>query len=127
LEKGLAELSKQLYKVCMKTLTITEAKKNLGKWTRAAARGEDIGILADGTVFALRPVTVHSDDYALQEYGVTPEELAHFEKRLHEETEKERKAGTIRRYSGNLEADCRDRAQRKFSAARARVSTRAAV
>jgi antitoxin (DNA-binding transcriptional repressor) of toxin-antitoxin stability system len=30
----------------MKTLTITDAKKNLGRWLAAAARGEDIGIVS---------------------------------------------------------------------------------
>lgn len=103
----------------MTTLTITEAKKNLGKWIKAAGRGEDVGILAEGTVYALRPVTVHSEDYALQEYGVRPEELGRFATRLHEETQKQRKAGAVRRYSGDLEADCRDRPHRKVSRARA--------
>jgi antitoxin (DNA-binding transcriptional repressor) of toxin-antitoxin stability system len=28
----------------MKTLTITDAKKNLGRWLTAAGRGEDIGL-----------------------------------------------------------------------------------
>ncbi len=40
----------------MTTLTITDAKKNLGKWLGAAVKGEDIGILAGATIVALRPV-----------------------------------------------------------------------
>jgi len=59
----------------MKTLTITEAKKNLGRWLTAAARGDDIGIIAGADVIALRKVEVESTDYAQREYGVTPDDI----------------------------------------------------
>jgi len=59
----------------MKTLTITDAKKNLGKLLAAAARGEDIGIVSGADIIALRKVNVESTDYAQQEYGVTDEQL----------------------------------------------------
>jgi antitoxin component of RelBE/YafQ-DinJ toxin-antitoxin module len=36
------------------------------------------------------------DDYAFEEYGVTPAEMARFEKRLAKDIARERKAGTIR-------------------------------
>ena len=62
----------------MTTLTITDAKKNLGKWLNAAIKGEDVGILAGSKVVALRPVQVEATDYAWREYGVTPEELDRF-------------------------------------------------
>jgi antitoxin (DNA-binding transcriptional repressor) of toxin-antitoxin stability system len=62
----------------MTTLTITDAKKNLGKWLTAAVKGEDIGIVAGATVVALRPVEVEATDYAWREYGVTPAELDAF-------------------------------------------------
>jgi antitoxin (DNA-binding transcriptional repressor) of toxin-antitoxin stability system len=58
----------------MKTLTITEAKKNLGRWLTAAARGQDVGIIAGADIIALRKVEVESTDYAQREYGVTPEQ-----------------------------------------------------
>jgi antitoxin (DNA-binding transcriptional repressor) of toxin-antitoxin stability system len=64
----------------MKTLTITNAKKNLGQWLAAAARGEDIGIVSGADIIALRKVEVESTDYAQREYGVTPEQLEHFER-----------------------------------------------
>jgi len=64
----------------MKTLTITNAKKNLGRWLAAAARGEDIGIVSGADIIALRKVEVESTDYAQREYGVTPEQLEHFER-----------------------------------------------
>ena len=44
----------------MKTLTITDARKNLGKLLTAAARGEDIGIISGADVIALRKVEVES-------------------------------------------------------------------
>ncbi len=63
----------------MKTLTITDAKKSLGRWLDAAARGQDIGIICGSHVIALRKVEVESTDYAQREYGATPEQVAAFE------------------------------------------------
>jgi antitoxin (DNA-binding transcriptional repressor) of toxin-antitoxin stability system len=68
------------YKVFMKTLTITDAKKNLGRWLTAAARGEDIGIICGSDIVALRKVNVESTDYAQREYSATPEQVAALEK-----------------------------------------------
>lgn len=64
----------------MKTLTITDAKRNLGRWLAAAARGEDIGIIAGANVIALRKVDVEATDYAQREYGVMPEQVRRLEK-----------------------------------------------
>jgi antitoxin (DNA-binding transcriptional repressor) of toxin-antitoxin stability system len=64
----------------MKTLTITDAKKNLGRWLEAAARGEDIGIVCGANIVALRKVDVESTDYAEREYGAVPEQVAALEK-----------------------------------------------
>ncbi len=63
----------------MKTLTITDAKKNLGRWLAAAARGEDIGIICGADIVALRRVAVESADYAQREYGVTAQQVAALE------------------------------------------------
>ena len=62
----------------MKTLTITDAKKNLSRWLDAAARGQDIGIIRGAEIIALRRVEVESTDYAQREYAVTPEQIAAF-------------------------------------------------
>ncbi len=59
----------------MKTLTITEAKKNLGRWLAAAGRGEDIGIVSGADIIALRKVGVESTDYAQREYGASETEV----------------------------------------------------
>ena len=64
----------------MKTLTITEAKKNLGRWLSAAARGEDIGIVCGADIVALRKVDVESTDYAQREYGASAQQVAVLEK-----------------------------------------------
>jgi hypothetical protein len=72
----------------MKTLTITEAKKNLGKWINAAARGQEIAILSGENVVALRKVEVEANDYAWREYGATPEELENFVRRVNAEVAK---------------------------------------
>jgi antitoxin (DNA-binding transcriptional repressor) of toxin-antitoxin stability system len=64
----------------MKTLTITDAKKNLGRWLTAAARGEDIGIICGADIVALRKVNVESTDYAQREYDATPEQVAALER-----------------------------------------------
>lgn len=65
----------------MKTLTITDAKKNLGKWLTAAVKGEDVGIISGAAIVALRPVEVRPAsvtdkmpidyDYLWQEYGIS--------------------------------------------------------
>ena len=92
----------------MTTLSPTQARVNLSSLLKRAAKGEDIGILHGDQVIALRPVSVHSDDYALREYGVTEKELDRFVKRTNRRIARARKAGTIKRYSGDLEADIAD-------------------
>ena len=64
----------------MKTLTITDAKKNLSRWLDAAARGQDIGIIRGADIIALRRVEVEPTDYAQREYGATPEQVTAFAK-----------------------------------------------
>ncbi len=63
----------------MKTLRITDAKKNLSRWLAAASRGEDIGIVYGADIIALRRVEVESTDYAQREYAATPEKVAALE------------------------------------------------
>jgi antitoxin (DNA-binding transcriptional repressor) of toxin-antitoxin stability system len=68
----------------MRTLTITDAKKNLGRWLQAAARGEDIGIICGADIVALRKVEIESTDYAQREYGAAPQQVAALEKATEE-------------------------------------------
>lgn len=88
----------------MITLTPTSARANLSSLLRRALKGDDIGIFCDGKVIALRPVAVESADYAQREYGVTEEELAGFEKKVHGKIAKDRKAGKLREFTGDIEA-----------------------
>ena len=64
----------------MKTLTITDARKNLSRWLAAASNGEDIWIICGADIIALRKVTVESTDYAQREYGATSEQVEALEK-----------------------------------------------
>jgi len=89
----------------MVTLSPTQARVNLSSLLKRAAQGEDIGILRGDKVIALRPVTVHSDDYALQEYGVSEAELDQFVRRTKQRILRQRKAGKMTTFSGDIEAD----------------------
>ncbi len=79
----------------MKTLTITDAKKNLGQWLKAAAAGDDVGIISGGDIIALRKVEVESTDYALREYGVTQAELEAFDKAALKRYRKMKRSGKL--------------------------------
>lgn len=89
----------------MKTLTITEAKKNLGKWLNAAANGQEIAIITGATVVALQPVEVRrappleihelNYEYVWKEYGVTPAELDAFSKRAKVEYQRAKRQGKL--------------------------------
>ena len=92
----------------MTTLSPTEARKNLTSFLKRSIKGEDIGIVCGGRIVALRPVDVYSEDYALREYGVTEKELNAFAERMKKEIKKERRKGTIKVYSGDLETDIKD-------------------
>ena len=92
----------------MKTLSVTDARQNLTRWLRAAMDGEDVGILCGNQVVALRPVKVFSDDYVLQEYGLTQKELHRAAHRMEAGVAADKKRGRLRRYSGDLERDLRD-------------------
>lgn len=85
----------------MKTLTITQGRGRLGYWLKKAAQGEDIGFMIDGKIVALRPVEVISADYALQEYGLTPKEMAVAEARIHAELKTARARGELTPFAGN--------------------------
>ena len=82
----------------MKTLTITEAKKNLGHWLKAAAQGEEVAIIAGSDIIALRRVDVAVVDtsYAEAEYGATPESLARLENGVAARYRRQHKAGKLR-------------------------------
>lgn len=79
----------------MKTLTITDARKNLSRWLAAASKGEDIGIICGADIIALRKVTVESTDYAQWEYGATSEQVAALEKSTDRRYQKLKRSGEL--------------------------------
>jgi hypothetical protein len=86
----------------MKTLTVTSGRARLGYWLQQAVEGKDIGIIVGDQVVALRPTKVTSDDYALQEYGLTAEEAARFERRVKREVARARRRGETQAFTGSL-------------------------
>jgi antitoxin (DNA-binding transcriptional repressor) of toxin-antitoxin stability system len=85
----------------MKTLTITDARQNLGHWLRLAANGEDVGVIVGSDIIALRKVSVQSADYAYQEYGLAPAQVQEFEERIDASIKKERRAKTVKEFKGD--------------------------
>ena len=79
----------------MKTLTITAAKRNLGQWLAAAARGENVGIISGADIITLRKVEVESTDYAFVEYGAAPDEVAAFERAAEQRYRKMKRKGKL--------------------------------
>lgn len=91
----------------MKTLTITDGRARLGHWLKQAIAGADVGFVLDGKVVALRPVEIHSADYALQEYGLTEKEMAKAAKRIKAEIKAAAARGEVKPFTGKL-SDLRD-------------------
>ena len=87
----------------MKTLTITQGRGRLGYWLKKATEGEDVGFVFEGKIVALRPVGVTSDDYALQEYGLTPAEMEKVEKRVRADLKAARTRGEMSRFTGGTD------------------------
>ena len=91
------------YNERMKTLTITEGRGRLGYWLKKATEGQDVGFIIGGKIVALRPVEVTSADYALQEYDLTPAEMARAQRRIGAEIKKARKRGQMTRFTGGAD------------------------
>ena len=87
----------------METLSPTQARSNLTSYLKAAVGGKDVGILYGGRVIALRPVTVESTDYAMREYGASEAEVRALSQKIDKEIQKNRRAGKLRTFTGNLE------------------------
>ena len=86
----------------MKTLSITQGRQNLGAWLKRALRGEDVGFLVEGQVVALRPVKVDSEDYALQEYGVSQRQAERAYKAVKADVLAARASGKSKPFTGKL-------------------------
>jgi hypothetical protein len=82
----------------MKTLTITEGRGRLGYWLKKAVAGEDVGFVFGDKIVALRPVEVHSADYA---YGLTAAEMDKAAKRIRREIKAARARGEVTKFTGS--------------------------
>ncbi|MBK9990082.1 MAG: hypothetical protein IPP19_04915 [Verrucomicrobia bacterium] len=60
----------------MQTLTVTNARQNLGGWLKKAAAGEEIGVILGDKIIAFRPVPITAADYAETEYGLSAAEAS---------------------------------------------------
>ncbi|MEI7732625.1 MAG: hypothetical protein WCO56_23840 [Verrucomicrobiota bacterium] len=89
----------------MKTLSVTEGRRQLGQWCKRAIAGEDIAFTMDGVLVALRPVRVYSEDYALAEYDVSPEQADRAVAFIEADIKKARKAGKLHKFTGKLPRD----------------------
>jgi len=82
----------------VKTITITEAKKQLGAHLKDAVAGQNIGIICGNRIVALRPVEVTSVDFeAAGDPEVTAKLTAEQKDRLYAQLKKERKDAKRRR------------------------------
>ncbi len=97
-----------LYK-SMTTLTATQARVNLSSVLRRALKGDDIGIVVEGKIVALRPVEVISRDYAEREYGITQTQMNSIARKLHEKAEKSHLAGKSKTFSRSLDTLIKNR------------------
>ena len=87
----------------MTTLTPTQARVNLSDLLSRALKGEDIGILHQGKIIALRQVEVTSTDYVETEYGIASEEWRRVTRNLHEKGKTARHHSKAKRFTGNIE------------------------
>lgn len=79
----------------MTTLTITDAKKSLTKWLKVAASRGEVAIVCRADFAALRKVPVQATDYAWTEYGVGPDKLAAYTRRVDAEHRQANKRGKV--------------------------------
>ena len=108
------QTGKKLYKDSMTTVTLTQARANLGKLCERARKGEEVGIIAGDQVIRLQPVEVRpaqpgeitivpmDGDYVVREYGVTAREWRTFQKREKVRYARDKQAGKIVAFKGKF-------------------------
>jgi antitoxin (DNA-binding transcriptional repressor) of toxin-antitoxin stability system len=100
----------------MKTLSVTEARANLGKLCESAKNGEEIGIVAGDTIFQLLPIEirpVHEGEIVItpmtpqlvrKEYGVTADEWNRFKEREEETYKITKRKGEMITHKGKFDS-----------------------
>jgi len=87
----------------MQTTTPTRARANLSALLRKALDGQEIGIVCNGRIVALRPVEVTATDYAGAEYGITGDAIQRLAANLDAKAKKAFKTGKARAFDGDIE------------------------
>jgi antitoxin (DNA-binding transcriptional repressor) of toxin-antitoxin stability system len=87
----------------VQTTTATEARANLSTLLRKALAGQEIGIVCNGRIVALRPVEVTATDYAGTEYGIAGNEIQNVAANLHEKAKRAVKTRKARAFDGDIE------------------------
>jgi antitoxin (DNA-binding transcriptional repressor) of toxin-antitoxin stability system len=99
----------------MTTVTLTQARANLGKLCERARKGEEVGIIAGDQVIQLQPVEVRvarpgevtliplDGDYVMREYGVTEREWRLFQKREKARHARDKQVGRIVTFKGRFD------------------------
>ena len=89
----------------MKTLTITQARRNLGQLCAEAGRGKAVGIISGHQIFQLKPVQVVAwdDTYVAREYGVGAAEMDTFVARADADIARKEKRGAYTRFKGKFD------------------------
>lgn len=89
----------------MRTLTITQARKNLGQLCSEAGRGQIVGLISGHQIFQLKPVQVVAwdDTYVAKEYGVTAAEMDAFVARADADIPRKERRGAYTRFTGKFD------------------------
>ena len=89
----------------MRTLTITQARKNLGQLCSEAGRGQIVGIISGHQIFQLKPVQVVAwdDTYVAKEYGVSATEMDAIVARAEADISRKEKRGAYTRFKGKFD------------------------
>jgi|GEM_PF-1789056 len=85
-------------------LTFNDAWKSWQHLLLSAARGQPVRIDVKGKVVELHLVDSSDPGNAVEDYDVTTEELGRFEKSVHAEIPKDRQAGKLHEYTGDIES-----------------------
>lgn len=100
----------------MITVTLTQARAQLGKLCARAKKGEEIGIIAGDQILQLQPMAVRparpgeitivrlDGDYVMREYGLTERDWRSFQKRERARYARDKHTGRIVSFKGRFDS-----------------------
>ena len=87
----------------MTTLSLSEGRRELEDLLKRALQGEDVGIVLDGRIVALRPMgTSSDDDYALREYEASEAKVERAYQAIKVDVLNGRESGQTKRFTGKV-------------------------